>query len=353
MQLYNLLFKTGAAEIRAVNNINVEDTKYIRPIIEVTRGRKTKSDNIGDSDKKIISLLNFFKKSPEIIFDITSDFLLSNSLIDSLFFPDDGYKKWCDFCLKYKEHHKGLVPVLQINPDDSSFSENLFLQAKKLLTNFEKICYRSDMLDFGFEDDLSVISDLINDNNLLIVLDCGYMDSSFHWYADKVRERIDLIKSIFTDVDFVVTATSFPKSVSDVGHENYDSFKLSEIELYNKLAEEYPKLGYGDYGSVNPVRNDMIARGWIPRIDVPLDDRIYYRRLRKQKEDESYSTAYRRISEMLIEDKQYPRHLKCWGIDCINSTASGEVAGSSPSFWISVRMNIHIKQRINHISSKL
>ena len=51
---YGLLFKTGDSEIRALRNFS--NKKGIFPIIELTRGRKTKKDTIGDIQKRIDQL---------------------------------------------------------------------------------------------------------------------------------------------------------------------------------------------------------------------------------------------------------------------------------------------------------
>lgn len=64
---YGLLFKTGDSEIRALRNFS--NKKGIFPIIELTRGRKTKKDTIGDIQKRIDQLAECFGNM-DIILDL-------------------------------------------------------------------------------------------------------------------------------------------------------------------------------------------------------------------------------------------------------------------------------------------
>ena len=113
------------------------------------------------------------------------------------------------------------------------------------------------------------------------------------------------------------------------------------------------KIVYGDYGSINPIRNDNIvmARGWIPRIDVPTQREIFYKRERRG--ENNYSNTYSRVARKIVRDSRFPKNFSYnWGIEQINNCAKGASPGSNPSFWISVRMNIHIQQQIERLNAK-
>jgi len=54
-----------------------------------------------------------------------------------------------------------------------------------------------------------------------------------------------------------------------------------------------------------------------------------------------------------VSDNRFPLSLnKNWGINQIKNASDGASPGSSPSFWISVRMNIHIEQQLMRLSKK-
>lgn len=116
------------------------------------------------------------------------------------------------------------------------------------------------------------------------------------------------------------------------------------------MYNHYPDVCYGDYGSINPKRNDNItmSRGWIPRIDVPLEDKVFYYRQRRAKR--AYVDTYREVAKMIVRDAKYPRNLDCWGCNQIYYCCTLPPS-SSPNYWISVRMNIHIEQQLRRLET--
>ena len=159
--------------------------------------------------------------------------------------------------------------------------------------------------------------------------------------------RINKIKNIYKDSKFILTSTSFPRYVNEIGKDDTDTFRLNEIDLFNEVIQAHGSNNvlYSDYGSINPIRNDRVimSRGWIPRIDVPLEKEIFY--YRKRKETREYYQTYTELArDKVVKDKRFPKKLnKNWGINQINACANGNARGSSPSFSITVRMNIHIE----------
>ena len=139
----------------------------------------------------------------------------------------------------------------------------------------------------------------------------------------------------------------------DLGDLESDTFSISEIDVYNIVLQKHKDIIYADYASINPVRNDTItmARGWIPRIDVPLDKTIFYYKKRRPKGVTAYASTYIQVAQSVCSDLRFPHDLNIWGINQIHSCAEGGTPSASPSFWISVRMNIHIVQQVNRIYS--
>ncbi|WP_321479720.1 hypothetical protein [uncultured Bacteroides sp.] len=344
---YALLVKTGESELRALQNLS--STKGILPIIELTRGRISKKDEIGDVNKKIDKISSCFKDM-EIILDLTAEKSLSNTQIENLYKSDDGYSNWIEFLHNIKKTtvFKKIIPTIMLNVDDDDFENNLNLQLKNLTSSFKTIAYRCNIEDDGYADDLEIISKYVNNiDHLYFIIDNSYIRlSEYNNCRDKSLDIINnilKITQISPKTKIIITSTSFP----DKKGEDYDIINLTEINLYNQIKEESGMdLIYGDYGSINPIRNDTVvmARGWRPRIDVPLEGEIYY--YRRRKTSAGYSKTYSLVAEEVIEDKQFPKKLKGnWGINQIINAADGASPGSSPSFWISVRVNIHIEQQ--------
>lgn len=346
---YYLLFKTGDAEIRCLREtITASQSDIIIPIIELTRGRKSTKDEIGLVDKKLTALSELFCEF-EVVLDLTSDPHLSSVQLDRLYGSEDGYQKWVNFLVESKKYFSSIIPTVILDTDDADLAHNLRRQVQGLLQNFPKIAYRGNIQDGGYLDDIEVIADLLTPDNFLFIMDCGYITpGGVTACVERVKERIGKIRSYVPSSPIVVVGTSFPKAVAEVGDDTEDDFSLSEIIVHKEVSTSFD-VAYGDYGSVNPIRNDNQPRqGWVPRIDVPTENMIYYKRERKQA-GEGYPVAYVRCANRVIKDSRFPSSLDCWGVKKVLETANGRVAGASPSYWISVRMNIHIEQRINSL----
>lgn len=356
---YTIIIKTGEAEIRAIENTNKELLQFIFPLIEITRGRKVTKNKVETFPfKKRLSKLKQVFQGQEVGIDLTSDESLLSPEVNFLYDPTEGYQNWINFLLSIKEEgiFKKIIPTIILNLDDEHFEENLLLQVKKLKENFDTILYRNSISDENGYDDFDLIKDEIIDINFLILLDCGYTpQASYRNVALKSIARIKNIKLILGETPcFIICSTSFPNNVRDLGDVDSDTFNISEIDIYNSVLEEISNIVYGDYASINPVRNDTItmARGWIPRIDTPLEKNIYYYKKRRPKGISAYASTYIQVARSTKEDLRFPAGMiENWGIKQILDCADGGAPSSSPSFWISVRMNIHIEQQIKRIYS--
>jgi hypothetical protein len=193
--------------------------------------------------------------------------------------------------------------------------------------------------------------------------------------AVNAKRTTQIIQSIYQQigsVDVVVLATSFPKSVTEVGNEDHDRFRVEEMYLFDEVKKTHRNVKYGDYGSINPTRNDevIIANGWRPRIDFVSRhgglSTYYFRERRKvigtetvvvQGETKTknvlapYSIHYRSVANSVIGfSPYYERLTSSWGHGEILGAAAGKVPSNSPSYWISVRMEIHIVQILKHFN---
>lgn len=347
---YWLLFKTGDAEARALQRTKFEKNKVV-PIIELTRGRKSKKDKIGLLSKRVDKIKEIFAEE-SICLDLTTDESLSNSEIDSLYTANNGYENWLSFLLELKEEEifKEIIPTILVDIEDEKIHANLKKQVKDLSNNFSKIAYRHSIADDGYYEDLELIKDVIESKDVTFnfIIDCEYVPSgAYKNTIELVNARIEKVKKLLPKANFIIVSTSFPRYVSDIGNDDTDTFRLNEIDIFYGIKKQHSKIMYGDYGSINPIRNDEVfmARGWIPRIDIPTLTEIYYYRERRKQRD--YSDVYTIVAKRVYRDERFPKHLsRNWGIKQVLICKNGNAPGSSPGFWISVRMSIHIEQRL-------
>lgn len=349
---YGLLFKTGESELRALRNFSHK--KGIFPIIELTRGRKTKKDKVGDIQKRIDQLAECFGNM-DIILDLTTEPALSSSQIDMLYTPDNGYENWINFLSEIdgKEIFKDIYPSILLSVGDDDFENNLKKQTSCILKKFNGISYRCNIEDEGYSEDIDVIVKLISiDKKFFFIVDCGYIRESELLTCKE--QAIKIIRDVYSKIphaNFILTSTSFPDKI---GEDNSSTLTLAEINLYNEVSRAITETNiiYSDYGSINPVRNDNIimANGWRPRIDVPLQNEIFY--YRRKKIPKGYAVTYSLVAVDATNDRRFPSDIKNWGINQIIIAADGASPGSSPSFWISVRMNIYIEQQLRRLLLK-
>lgn len=185
-------------------------------------------------------------------------------------------------------------------------------------------------------------------------------------HAKRTSQIITAVLNEIPRAEIVTLATSFPKSVTDIGDEDHDIFRVEEMYLFEMLKKENKNINYGDYGSINPIRNDevFIATGWRPRIDFVSRHEgfnVYYFREKrnvigqetvtvkgKQKQRNifaPYSDHYGSVARDVVSFFPYYEDLTpSWGNEQIKAASRNNVPSNSPSHWISVRMEIHMIQ---------
>ena len=367
MTNYYLIVKTGDSELRALEHTSDSVLNSITPVIELTRGRKQPSKE-KDAEKKKLEIPKYpYEKKlakvkeifagRRIVMDITSDEGLMSQEIDLLYDPADGYSRWVDFLvgLKGEKCFSEIIPSIIISSEDEDIEAGIANEVEKLTANFDRIVYRSDIFDDNCYDDIAIVKEHLNGKKLIILIDCSYViQANISNYTDKVKARINNLKRLIpSGTEIIVSATSFPRTVTEIGDDVYDEFKLSEVVMSEDLAKFGLSSSYSDYGSINPVRNDdiIMARGWVPRIDVPLRDIIFYHRVRRPSGVKSYAGTYTQVANETLKDVKFPRHLNGnWGIQQIVNCASGMNPSSAPGFWISVRMCIHIETQVMRLA---
>lgn len=63
-----------------------------------------------------------------------------------------------------------------------------------------------------------------------------------------------------------------------------------------------------------------------------------------------YADVYVDVAQKCISDSLFPNDIICWGTTTIKSAAQGFKPGATPSFWLSVRMNIFITEQLKRLS---
>ncbi len=157
--------------------------------------------------------------------------------------------------------------------------------------------------------------------------------SAFHAHATN-----DVITSILTKIPkikVIILSNSFPKSVNEIANGDSDSITIEELLLFKEIIEKNTyrdNIFYGDYGSINSIRNDgkiIGGRGWTPRIDIPLLDKIVYFKEKKEmengKQKYQYKYYYSNLAKKIVKDEDLFNNIpKSWAKEQIELSAQGE-----------------------------
>lgn len=355
---YCVIAKTAQAELRAMSYLSSEVLDKILPIVELTRGRKTTSKETKEVTYPYFKLIEKVKdiyRGCDIAFDVTSIEALSSPEIDELYGSEGGYSEWIKLLddLRVEGYFKSIIPSVLLNYDDEHFEDNVQSEVQQLNTRFDSIMYRYSLGNEDGIEDLKLITKCFPDEKeLLVVVDCEYVPtSSISSAITLCNSTIKNIESVLGQRNYklVLVSTTYPNNVAETNNEYADDISLREIDLYDGVCKEHKDIIYGDYGTVNPQRNDgiIMANGWLPKIDVALPTLIYYKRRRRPKGTTAYSSTYEQVARLATSDSRFPLGLiDIWGIRQIVDCSMGSVPSSQPSFWISVRMNTHICQQV-------
>lgn len=352
---YIPIIKMGDAELRGVEKLKDSVKESITPIFELTRSRKTKKLKEGSIFRRLDKLEEVFGAARSFILDLTSDPFLANTEIKHLQDSAQGYLNWCDFILEQKSRFPKIIPMIQISEDENlsleENNQNLAQQVSFLQQHFQTLFYRINIDDEFYEDDLDIITQTLGDktHTLVCCMDVVFIPrEKAGILAQNIVNKIININNKFGIKQFSLAGTSFPVTVTQISSENTANISLEEVAFAKEVITSFREredisLIYGDYASINQKRNDMITTGWIPRIDCPTEDSIFY--YKKRREGETYAQRYMEVAGMVTRDprfEQLKKQINCWGIDEIEYASRNKPRGLAPSFWISVRLNIHI-----------
>jgi len=335
---YFPLVRTRQAELKALSHINWTKLPGVCPIVELTASRRTSKDKVGDIQKNLDALANGINLD-RFILDVTLEPAFSNPQTVRLLDSTDAFQKWRAFLPNVT--CKGLIPAIHIAEDMKP--EDLRSEVESLAGNYESLAVRLDYSEPTNALYIHEILKVLNDpRRLCVIIDGGFIRKNRAADHESLfRSAIDATKVVGHEAPiFVTLSSSFPSSVvqRDYGRDHEGEFPLEEIVLTRLVQERESDAAvvHGDYATIHPIRYPEIYGGWVPRVDVPLKDEVFYFRYRR--EEGGYELAAKHV----VEDRRY-KSIGSWGNRQIEMAAAGEPEGLSPSHWIAVRVNIHIE----------
>ncbi|EOS8317900.1 beta family protein [Vibrio parahaemolyticus] len=341
---YYPLLKSTVSELRALKLLDEDDLVRTTPIFELTKSRKSKNNPGCDVYKKVDEILEIVGDL-EFILDITNEESLTNDQIESFFDDSNAFYNWTDFVRRIRTEKKANVVPMVLAYDDSE-KDTLMLQARRLLKYCSRVCIRIPVELVGDEIVETLIEVAAELEDVLIIVDLGYVRDDTN-LGVKMQDGAELLRDVLAiddSLETVMLASSFPASVVSVvpnKEKMSSSFKMYTYQIYQYLLKTDPDLQYGDYACIHPYRGEARPMIWIPRIDYPYDSKVLFERCRR--EDGGYEVC----ASNIVADPNYSKNrIDCWGCNEIDDAANGILNGKSPSYWISVRSNIHMTRMV-------
>lgn len=336
---YVPLLRTREAELKGFEHLSGDILGSCLPVIELTRSRRSKNNPQGDIARNVERVSNLLK-GRNFILDVSVEEEFSNAQTEALLDQNNSFGNWVQFVASLANDH--IVPMIHLA--EGMNMQAIEQEAARLSEHARSLAIRLDYSDAGVADVMASVYRAIPDpQRITVILDAGFIQTGSQAdHDDLVLAAIDSICEVGEPGGIVCMSSSFPSSVKDEGYggDSRGAFEMAEVLLTRLVKQQRPdrRLYHGDYSSIHPLRYPAAFGGWVPRIDVPLDDVYFYHRYRRS--DGGYERAAREVlSDELYEDAG------TWGDEQIAQAAEGDPEGRSPSHWIAVRVNIHISRQ--------
>lgn len=187
---------------------------------------------------------------------------------------------------------------------------------------------------------ISAVGDV---NNVLFILDFGYVRGATAPRESEARRLISALRGVDAETRIALVASSFPRSVSAYGEES-GVLDIEERDLHAQIGGKAVAI-YGDHSSIYPEPFEPSPSRFVPRIDYCLADSWIYRRFR-----DSDISGYKRCATALVNSADWEPAfaLQSWGAQKVQETSVAVPAGfGSPANWIAARVNMHIERQFS------
>lgn len=339
--VYSPVIRTRRAELVGLSEIQDPYSLGLLPLFELTRSRRTKSNPEGAVEASVEAMINVVDDAFFVV-DVTTQKSLTNSEVERLLDADDRFKGWTDFVVNSLP--ETAIPVVHLTDpfeaDSVSSQVEAFLRVKpgialRIPSEFEEI----DGLVQTINRSLGSFADVAVYADVGMVGQKGYPGA-----LARARE----IAAIFSELEpglFAPIASSFPSTVTPFGDVT-GVIRLFEVGLSDTILSEFDDMHviHGDYACIHPLDMEGVAMNWVPRVDVPLDDSLYYYRFRR------HEGGYVRAASAVLSDRRYVE-IKCWANENIKLASDGKPVGKSPAFWISARLNMHVERQLRRLGA--
>ena len=326
--------RSRQAELRGYAELRAATKDLIHPIVSI--GKLGRTESVVQVLKSVVEKVGpcFIDLNPQSG-QMCSDFEL---FADST----ENYKAWRTLAAGRNE----LIPVALLR--DGATERPFIRQVLLIEEAFETVVIRSrrPAQDLpALQAALSAVDDV---NNVLVVLDLGYVRGSLEPKTIEASRAITALRLVDPSTRIAVISSSFPRAVSAYGDQT-GSMEILERDLHLQLGGNEVAI-YGDHASIYPEPFEPSPARWVPRIDFCLHDS--WRFERRREDNGGYRECARKLMASPDWDDAWANEV--WGAKKITETANSlqtPTGFGSPANWIAARVNMHIERQASDFST--
>jgi hypothetical protein len=341
-QRYIPVVRTRDAEMKGFSNLSNQVLDGIVPLVEITKSRRSTNNPDGAIKKNVDRMLDVLDGRPFVV-DLCAIESFQNREFDNLLDASGAFTNWTSYVRR--QLPPNCIPVVHLT--EPHIEGDFLTQARAVVASGGYVAIRVPTSYSYVRSLVTSVAAMVREGfKIILIVDASFVPP---WQREAAFLSCKGIVDSFTTLPTVTVplSSSFPSSVVDKRYGGGDAngkFDLSEVFISEKLktfASE-PTLWHGDYSLTYPLAVEGIVTNWVPRVDIPLNDSLYYYRYRRG------DGGYVRAAAEAINDSSFAR-LKCWGEDNVREAAAGTPQGMSPAHWIAVRMNMHITRQFTRL----
>jgi hypothetical protein len=346
--VYFPALRTREAEMRALRQLTEGDKKHILPLVTLGKWRNDEED-LSSS----LKALGLAMGDRPVILDITNESAHHSEVTRSFKNPNKYFEAWQAF-LRQKLFN--VVPVVQFAA--SATQRDITQQALRLERAHKCIAFRVRDFFTDLPKVTSAMSALDDTENALVVFDAGYIryvntNTITQGLIQGVIQAVNELRDAIPESYVCLISTSFPRSVTPFCAKEGTSGEIEILEhrLYLSTSGLESDIFYGDHGSVHSVVYADSGGRYIPRIDLTKSEAWTFER-RPGAGPKGYSEAAAALVKTHPEIRAEADD--CWGFRQILAASEGNLENlQTPSRWIGVRVNIHLRRQIQWLSEEI
>ncbi|QFU15316.1 beta family protein [Microvirga thermotolerans] len=329
--------RTRLWEMRGYKELGAAEKERVLPMFVLTKHNQTTGAGA------VCQVVQASLEERSFILDVESSPIYACDDTNAFLDPAGGFQAWRNFV----QAQPGAIPTALL-PSGAPIRD-IVRQVIEFERVNEKVVVRSRSPAADLSTLIAIISAVDSVENLLIVLDFGYVRSRVPACAVDAANTINALRNVDPTVRVVVMGSSYPRSAAaydDAGA----ALEIEERILHAAIGGNTVAI-YGDHSSIHPEPFEPLPSRFVPRIDYALADSWIFRRVREDK------GGFKECAEQITGLTDWDPRLvdqQVWGAVKIQAAADGDITRmGTPGAWIAVRVNLHLWQQIHFAGEAL